>query len=121
MTELDNLTAPELKALAERAERLADQRAAQDRAAFRNRVLNDIKAAGYTVADILGTADKPAKPEKPRVRAINPNDRRHGPRPPKYRHPDGRTWSGRGAKPEWFRDLLAAGHSPESLLIPVAP
>jgi len=120
MTDIDNLSAPELKALAERADKLAAERAAQDRAAFRNRVLNDIKAAGYTVADILGS-DKPAKAPKERKRAINPHDRRHGPRPPKYQHPnDGRTWSGRGAQPAWFRDLLAVGHSPESLLIPVA-
>ena len=118
MTDIDNLTAPELKALAERAERLADERASQDRAAFRNRVLNDIKAAGYAVAEILGTADKPAKAPKERKRAINPHDKRHGPRPPKYRHPeDSRTWSGRGAQPTWFRERIAAGFSPYEMMI----
>jgi len=35
----------------------------------------------------------------------------------KYRNPHNRsvTWSGRGRKPRWFIDALAAGQSPESL------
>ena len=38
---------------------------------------------------------------------------------PKYRHPDNAkiTWSGRGRKPGWFVDALAAGTKPETLAI----
>ena len=119
--DIENFTAPELKALSERAANLASERAAQDRDSFRKRVLNDIKEAGYTVADILGKPDKPAKAPKPkdRVRAINPNDKRHGPRTPRYRHPSGdRTWSGQGRQPKWIKELLDSGVSLHSLRIP---
>lgn len=39
--------------------------------------------------------------------------------PPKYRNPEDAaiTWSGRGRKPEWFKAAMAAGKSPEDLLI----
>lgn len=38
---------------------------------------------------------------------------------PKYRHPEnaGITWSGRGRKPGWIRDALAAGKSLEDFAI----
>lgn len=38
---------------------------------------------------------------------------------PKYRHPENPevTWSGRGRKPGWFTDALAAGTKPDTLLI----
>ena len=29
--------------------------------------------------------------------------------PPKYRSPDGKTWSGRGMLPQWLRDIEEAG------------
>lgn len=37
--------------------------------------------------------------------------------PPKYRDPanEENTWSGRGSKPRWFREALAAGISAEAL------
>lgn len=45
--------------------------------------------------------------------------RRAGKVPPKYRNPNNpeETWSGRGVKPRWFRDALAAGISPEEMEI----
>ena len=33
------------------------------------------------------------------------------PGPVKYRHPDGRTWSGRGRRPAWIKAMDAAGQS----------
>ena len=38
---------------------------------------------------------------------------RNGNLPPKFRHPEdpSKTWSGRGRKPQWLRDLEAQGHS----------
>ena len=35
----------------------------------------------------------------------------------KYRDGQGRTWSGRGRKPEWFKDALNGGASEESLRV----
>lgn len=37
---------------------------------------------------------------------------------PKYKDPEsGRTWSGRGLQPAWFRDGLSQGKSPEFFLV----
>jgi DNA-binding protein H-NS len=38
---------------------------------------------------------------------------------PKYRHPKDMilTWSGRGKKPGWMQDWIAAGNDPDELLI----
>ena len=36
---------------------------------------------------------------------------------PKYRDDEGNTWAGRGLKPRWFSEALAAGRTAESLLV----
>jgi DNA-binding protein H-NS len=36
---------------------------------------------------------------------------------PKYRGPDGKTWSGRGMKPRWLTDAIQAGQKIEDFLI----
>lgn len=38
---------------------------------------------------------------------------------PKYVHPEnpGKTWSGRGRQPQWFKDEISAGKMPEDLAI----
>lgn len=38
---------------------------------------------------------------------------------PKYVHPEnpGKTWSGRGRQPQWFKDAIAGGKSAEDLAI----
>ena len=38
--------------------------------------------------------------------------------PPKYRGPNGETWSGRGLAPRWLSALIAQGQPKESFLIP---
>lgn len=39
---------------------------------------------------------------------------------PKYRGPDGQTWTGRGQAPRWLADLVSQGRSREEFLIPPA-
>ena len=36
---------------------------------------------------------------------------------PKYQSPDGRTWTGHGRAPNWYKEALAAGSAAESLLV----
>lgn len=61
------------------------------------------KERGFSLAELVSSETK-----KTRV-----------PAQPKYRHPENPalTWSGRGRKPLWFVDYLAAGKSPENLMI----
>lgn len=41
------------------------------------------------------------------------------PLPPKFANPDSpeQTWSGRGARPKWFKEALASGKTEDDLLI----
>ncbi|MBX3608551.1 MAG: H-NS histone family protein [Hydrogenophaga sp.] len=70
-------------------------------------VITDIKAKmkqyGITVADLGGTSTK---------RAAKPAAA------PKYRGPNGELWAGGpGRKPQWVRDVLAAGKSLDAFRI----
>jgi len=59
---------------------------------------------GFSLSDLIGTKKK---------------RKSSGVIGPKYRHPDNAavTWSGRGRKPGWFTDALAAGTKAEALEI----
>jgi len=61
------------------------------------------KEMGYSLADLIGVEVKTTR----------------APAVAKYRHPEnaGITWSGRGRKPQWFVEALAAGKSADDLAI----
>lgn len=76
-------------------------------------VVERIKTAIATyqlTAQDLGFGARSAAPSVPRGKG-------KGKRAPKaaaaaaYRHPDGRSWSGRGRRPAWINEALAAGKS----------
>ena len=58
---------------------------------------------GYSLAELVGTETQIARV----------------PAPAKYRHPEhpALTWSGRGRKPQWFVEALAAGKTASDLAI----
>lgn len=58
---------------------------------------------GYSLAELVGTDTKSSR----------------APAAAKYRHPENPalTWSGRGRKPQWFIDVLAAGKNAEDLAV----
>ena len=43
----------------------------------------------------------------------------NSPRPAKFRHPENPelTWSGRGRQPQWYKDAIEAGASPEDFMV----
>ena len=58
---------------------------------------------GFSISELTGA--KVARTRAPAsVKYANPADRSE-------------TWSGRGRKPRWFSDAIAAGAAPESLLV----
>ncbi len=73
------------------------------------RIKEAIKAYGLTAADLgLGArAPKAAKPGK--KRAARKTGRGAGTAAPKYRDDAGNVWGGRGPRPAWLRNALAAG------------
>lgn len=61
------------------------------------------KEMGYSLAELTGAEVKAGR----------------APAAPKYRHPENPavTWSGRGRKPRWFVEALAAGKTADDLAI----
>jgi DNA-binding protein H-NS len=86
-------------------------------------ILAKMQAFGITVKD-LQTA-KPAKGAKtsrgkkhaPTVQAEKSSKKVGVAVAPKYRGPNGETWSGRGLTPKWLSFLIAQGQSKESFAI----
>ena len=105
MTNLDlnSLTLADLKQLqkdvAKAIAGFEDRKKSEARAALEAQA----KELGYTLAELVG-------PPVVQVRAAAS---------PKYRHPENAavTWSGRGRRPHWFIDAIAAGKTEESLAV----
>lgn len=102
MIDLDTLSLDELKKL--RKDLDAAIRNYEDRKKKAALAELEAKAAelGFSLNDLTAAGG--------RGRKVNP---------PKYRHPDDSTltWSGRGRQPDWYKEIIAAGTSPEELLI----
>lgn len=65
-----------------------------------------VQAFGYSLSDLTGGKKAGKKMAKAKL-------------PAKYHDPDNpsATWSGRGRQPEWFKNAISAGKSPEELEI----
>jgi DNA-binding protein H-NS len=79
---------------------------------------------GLTAADLglevqppQRRAYKSSKPGRKPRRAVKSEAMGRPARPAKYADGQGRTWGGMGKRPDWFKAALAAGKSPEDLLI----
>ena len=83
-------------------------------------ILAKMQAFGITVKDL-----QPGKPTRGRKagaksaapKAAKPSKRAGVAVAPKYRGPNGETWTGRGLMPKWLSALVAAGQSKESFAI----
>jgi DNA-binding protein H-NS len=76
-------------------------------------------AYGITIKDLqnpkagskAAKTSKLARPKAVKVKAAST------PVAPKYKGPNGETWSGRGLAPKWLSALIASGQTKESFLI----
>ena len=100
---LDTLSLNDLKTLQKDIVRAIDTAEQRQKADAREQVEALAKKLGYTLAELT---EGKAKPNR-------------APTMPKYRHPENPalTWSGRGRKPQWFVEALAAGKTAEDLAI----
>lgn len=101
--DLNGLSLKDLKALqADVAKAIAGYAERQKREAMAE-LEAKAKEFGFTLTELLGNS---AKKSKAAVKA-------------KYAHPENPslTWSGRGRQPQWFKDAIAAGKSPNDLAI----
>ncbi|MHB1588117.1 MAG: H-NS histone family protein [Metallibacterium scheffleri] len=74
--------------------------------ALRERIENIVKQEGYSLEDVFGGRARRARKSVGVVA-------------PKFRNPANaqQTWSGRGKRPRWFHEALAAGRKEADMLI----
>ncbi|MBA4707571.1 H-NS histone family protein [Aquitalea aquatica] len=101
--DISNLSFTELVALKSDVENEIKRRESEEKSKAKKQIIELAKAYGLSVEEVLGKVG--AVVRKP-VEA-------------KYRHPESAelTWTGRGRKPVWVQELLAAGKTLEDLAI----
>jgi DNA-binding protein H-NS len=111
----------------EQLQRRADALRAREKSDVVGRIKEAIAHYKITPDELFGTAAKgrkraSAKPAS-RVKPVaekapaKKTTQKKKPGAPIYTDGTGLTWTGRGPKPGWFKDLLAVGKTPEDLLI----
>lgn len=101
--DLNALSIKELKDLQKDVERTITNFADRQKAEARAQLEALAKERGFTLAELVSSDGKKTR----------------APAAPKYKHPENPdlTWSGRGRKPLWFVDAMAAGQTPDDLAI----
>ncbi|GAB1478091.1 H-NS histone family protein [Paracoccaceae bacterium] len=102
--DLDDMSLDDLKALHARVAKAIAGFVDRKKAAALRELDSKAREFGFTLAELTGSA---------------PVSRKRAPAGAKYANPanSADTWSGRGRKPRWFVEALAAGKSPDDLLI----
>ena len=100
---LEGMSLSELKKLQKDIAKAISTYQDRQKAEARAKVEALARDMGYSLTDLVGTATKTTR----------------APAAAKYRHPENAaiTWSGRGRKPQWFVDALAAGMTTGDLAI----
>jgi len=116
-------TLAQIQSQINKLQREAEALRAKEIAGVVGRIREAIDHYGLTAADLFGpragartakraaragAAAPQAKPAKP---AAKP------PAPAKYQDEQGRSWSGHGKRPNWFKDALASGKTAADLLV----
>lgn len=106
--DLKSMTKKELEKLAQNVERQLERLKKQDLKKARDAAEKAAAAHGFQLSDILGGAAPAAKTRKAKPKAAGVA---------KYANPadSNQTWTGKGRQPQWFKDAVAAGKSPESM------
>ncbi|PRD26440.1 UNVERIFIED_CONTAM: hvrA [Trichonephila clavipes] len=101
--DLEALSLTELKKMQKDVAKAISTFEDRQKAEARAKVEAIVKEMGYSLAELIGVEVKATR----------------APAVVKYRHPENAalTWSGRGRKPQWFVEALAAGKSADDLAI----
>lgn len=100
---LKDMTLAELKQLRKDVGKAIDTYEERQLAEARAKLEDYAKEMGVKLEDVMGAGKGKGKPMSL----------------PKYRHPDNPslTWTGKGRKPDWFKEAIDAGMAPEDLKI----
>jgi DNA-binding protein H-NS len=100
--DVEKLDLDELKTLSKDIERAIKKREADNLKRAREAAEAAAKEYGFSLDEVIGAKTFRRSAEKPDAKYRNPDDANQ-------------TWSGRGRQPQWFKDAVAAGRSPEEL------
>ena len=101
-TDLEKLSVDELETLKKQVGQAIEKRRDRDKLILKEKIGQMVEEAGFTIEELFGKN----KGKKPAL-------------PPKYRNPKNpmQTWSGRGRRPQWLDEAIAAGKKQEDFLI----
>lgn len=108
---LDSMSLTELKKLSKAVTRAIEGYDTRQKAKAVVALEEKAKEFGFTLSDLLSEVGAKSKPQKSGSTRAKPQAKYASPSDPSI------TWSGRGRKPSWFKEALAAGKSPETMLI----
>jgi DNA-binding protein H-NS len=101
---IETLDYPELLRLRELIDGEYKQKAAAARETVIAEMQTKLQQLGMSLDDVIAAQQK--RKRRPR-QAV----------PPKYRSPEGKTWSGRGPTPKWMREIEEVGGNRDDFLI----
>jgi DNA-binding protein H-NS len=110
----------ELQAQIEKLQKQASDLRAKDFQRTVREIREKMQAFGITLRDLQPAkgSKAPVVKDAPKKRTTTAAKKASGSTvAPKYRGPDGQTWSGRGLTPRWMTSLIEQGHSKEEFLI----
>lgn len=103
--DLSTMTHKELETLANDVQKAMKDAHERDRAAARRAAEKAAAEYGFSLDEVApGAGGKKSKGAKAAAKYANPSD-------------PSQTWTGKGRQPNWYRDLIAKGTSPDDLLI----
>lgn len=109
-TDLKSMTRKQLEKLGRDVEKQLDRLKKQDMKAARDAAVKAAAAHGFKLDELVGGSGAAAKPRKAKAKSAGVA---------KYANPDDKsqTWTGKGRQPQWFKDAIAAGKSPDTMEI----
>ncbi|QIE40981.1 H-NS histone family protein [Meridianimarinicoccus aquatilis] len=101
--DLTNMSLEELKTLKNQVARAIDSYEERRKKEALSVIEAKARELGFSIGELYAAPKKGAS----------------APRPAKYQNPENaeQTWSGRGRQPQWFKDAVEAGATPDDLLI----
>lgn len=104
--DLKSMTKKELEKLARDVDKALDRLRKKELKKLRDEMEKLAAQHGVSVEDVMAGAVKAKK--TPKVKSA-----------PKYANPadKSKTWTGKGRQPEWFKEAIAAGKTPDSMAI----
>ena len=117
--ELDRLSADDkMNLIGEICDELTAQQLRQVREVAEQKRLEKLDEAKAQVIEEMRERFEQLDLDFEEVMGLNRGRRRRSALPPKYRHPEGMEWSGRGFPPQWIRDFEESGGDRDDFRIP---